>query len=159
MQVAIIAYPWHPAHGQQFRVVRRSGRRGNQLVHLDVPGGLSRELPVWMLDASICSTMSLGSPQLSLSALNELRANLHTRALQPTMGGSSKLFSTEGNFYDAGKQHRARHTTAFDTGERSSMEQKPRGQSTRRVDSGAGRSTTGSTGQSAETGTRSRRSQ
>lgn len=37
---------------------------------------MSRELPAWMVDASMCRRMELGAPQLSLAALAELRAVL-----------------------------------------------------------------------------------
>jgi hypothetical protein len=60
-------------HGRQLLLFRRQGRAGEEVVHVEVPSGMSRELPAWMCDATICGAMSLGAPQVSLSALIELR--------------------------------------------------------------------------------------
>ena len=81
---AVVEYRWHPLHGQQVRVVRRTGRGGNEVVHVEVIGDLVREVPGWMLDASICRGMILGSPELSITALVELRSALSARSVVPT---------------------------------------------------------------------------
>lgn len=80
---AVVEYRWHPLHGQQVRVVRRTGRAGNEVVHVEVSGELARELPAWMLDASSCRGMILGSPELSINALVELRSVLSGRSVVP----------------------------------------------------------------------------
>ncbi len=72
----IIAYPWHPMHGRQLAVVRRRGRRGTEVIDVEVRPGVSRELPAWMADEAACAAMSLGPAQVSAAALNELRAVL-----------------------------------------------------------------------------------
>src|SRR5688500_9399858 len=64
----------YPLHGKKVALFRRTGRHGNQVVHLELKRKYSRELPAWMIDASIYGAMTVGSPQVSASALNELRA-------------------------------------------------------------------------------------
>jgi hypothetical protein len=81
---AVVEYRWHPLHGQQVRVVRRTGRAGNEVVHVEVSGELARELPAWMLDPSICCGMRLGSPEVSIKALVELRSVLSASSVVPS---------------------------------------------------------------------------
>ena len=44
--------------------------------------GLCRELPNWMFDESYCAGMSLGPPQVSIEALNELCAAVASAAAE-----------------------------------------------------------------------------
>ena len=76
----VIAYPWHPLHGRQLPVVRRRGRRGAEVIDVEVRAGVSRELPAWMSDEAACAAMSVGPAQVSVAALNELRAVLSRRS-------------------------------------------------------------------------------
>src|SRR5438046_420850 len=80
-QSVVVHYRWHPLHGERLRVQQRSARRGEQIVHLEVRADVSWEIPVWMCDASVCAAMSVGPPQISIDALNELRGVLtnHSR--------------------------------------------------------------------------------
>ena len=75
----VIEYPWHPLHGKKVPLYRRAGRRGQQVVHVEVSDGLSRELPAWMFDAVACGRMTLGPPQASIAALNALSEVLALR--------------------------------------------------------------------------------
>ena len=73
----VVEYRWHPLHGKRVRLLRRTVHDGSAVVHVDVRGGVSRELPAWMVDASVCRGMEqLGPPEVSLAALNELRCVL-----------------------------------------------------------------------------------
>ena len=83
----VIEYPWHPLHGSTVPLIRRTGRLGSEVAHVEVRRGLCRELPAWMLDASMCAAMSLGAPQVSIEALNELRSVLTGRAAAPSAVG------------------------------------------------------------------------
>ena len=74
--LATIVYSWHPLHREQFRVVQRSGRGGEEILYLEARVGISREVPGWMCDASACAALSVGKPQIGVEALNELRAVL-----------------------------------------------------------------------------------
>jgi hypothetical protein len=87
------------------------------MVHLDVPQQISRELPAWMLDASICAAMSLGEPQVAAEALALLFRILSDRKRQSATGGSSKPLSTEGHS-DETTAKRTRRTTSAGTAPR-----------------------------------------
>ena len=88
---AVIAYPWHPLHGQKLSVVRRRGTRGTEVIDVEVQPGVSRELPAWMTDEAACAGMSLGPAQVSVAALNELRTVLSQHSTP-----SSRLESSDG---------------------------------------------------------------
>jgi hypothetical protein len=69
----VVEYRWHPLHGKRVRLYRRTVHGGVSVVHVDTDDNkTSRELPAWMVDASICGGMEVGSPQVSLAALREL---------------------------------------------------------------------------------------
>ena len=87
-QFVVVAYPWHPLHGQQVRVYGRQGRAGRQILYIEVRPGLSREIPAWMCDAAVCAAISVGSARLAIDALTELRVVLDTRSARPPGGGS-----------------------------------------------------------------------
>ena len=53
-----------------------TGSRGTEVIDVEVQPGVSRELPAWMTDEVACAGMSLGPAQVSVAALNELRAVL-----------------------------------------------------------------------------------
>src|SRR5581483_4576329 len=94
----VIEYRWHPLHGQKVPLFRRTGRRGQQVFHIDVDRKYTRELPACMIDKSVCGAMTLGPPQASIAALSELHAVLSSRAHS---GGSSKPSETEGTSDEA----------------------------------------------------------
>ncbi len=70
----MVEYRWHPLYGKRLPLYRRAGRNGVELVNVQAARGSPRELPFWMVDAAICIGMELGSPQVSVAALNQLRA-------------------------------------------------------------------------------------
>lgn len=69
-------------------MLRRRGRRDDETVDLEIRPGVSRELPAWMTEVSVCLAMSLGRPQLSIAALSELRAVLRPSLAAALVGGS-----------------------------------------------------------------------
>jgi hypothetical protein len=71
-QFVVVAYPWHPLHGQRVRVYGRQGRAGRQILYIEVQPGLSRELPAWMCDGAVCAAITLGSPRIAVAGLTEL---------------------------------------------------------------------------------------
>src|SRR5260370_10187433 len=79
-QFVVVAYPWHPLHGQQVRVYGRQGRAGRQILYIEVRPGLSREIPAWMCDAAVCAALSLGSARSAIDALSVLRDVVATRS-------------------------------------------------------------------------------
>ncbi len=86
---AVIAYRWHPLHGQKLPIVRRRGRRGTEIIDVEVQPGVSRELPAWMTDEAACAGMSVGSAQVSVAALTELRAVLSSPSTTSSLLESS----------------------------------------------------------------------
>ncbi len=60
---------------------------GKEYVHVETRGKFSRELPSWMLDDAICSSMDTGAPMLSIDGLRELaevvRADLVATTIAP----------------------------------------------------------------------------
>ncbi|MCK6590688.1 MAG: DUF5372 family protein [Polyangiaceae bacterium] len=75
-----IHYRWHPLFGRSLRVVRYITRIGRDFVHCEMPDSTVARIPRWMTDATECSAMAMGTPQLSLDALVELRRLLDTIA-------------------------------------------------------------------------------
>jgi hypothetical protein len=75
-----VEYRWHPLFGKELRLFRRTAHAGAAVVHVEASGTVSRELPAWMVDSSICKGMELGPPQVSIAALNELRLAIGMRA-------------------------------------------------------------------------------
>ena len=99
-QFVVVAYPWHPLHGQRVRVYGRQRRAGRQILYIEVQPGISRDIPAWMCDAAVCATISSGPARIAVAALTELRAVLDLcstgrqfdRSLTPVMtkGGSNE---------------------------------------------------------------------
>ena len=75
----VVEYRWHPLHGKKLRLFRRTVHGGAAVVHVEASGTISRELPAWMVDGSICGGMELGPAQVSIAALNELRRALDAK--------------------------------------------------------------------------------
>ena len=81
-----VRYPWHPLFGQSL-VVRGERRRARQFVLLcarrDEVRVRSFEMPAWMLDEGVCSSMHLADePRVSWTALTELRRLLSDMACE-----------------------------------------------------------------------------
>ena len=75
----VVEYRWHPLYGKKLRLLRRTAHGGAAVVHVETSRTVSRELPAWMVDGSVCRGMELGPPQVSIAALNELRAVITER--------------------------------------------------------------------------------
>ncbi len=97
-QFVVVAYPWHPLHGQRVRVYSRQGRAGRQILYIEVQPGLSREIPAWMCDAAVCAAITSGSPRIAVDALTELRTVLDTRSAgRPSDGSLTSSTTKEGS--------------------------------------------------------------
>jgi hypothetical protein len=79
-EVVVVAYPWHPLHGQRVRVYRQQGRSGREILYIEVRPGLSREIPAWMCDNASCAAITSGTAQIAVAGLIELRAVLGRRS-------------------------------------------------------------------------------
>src|SRR3954451_9444275 len=96
-QFVVVAYPWHPLHGQRVRVYGRQGRAGRQILYIEVRPGLSREIPAWMCDGAACATITSGSAQIALAGLIELRAVLDGHSAgEPAAPSSTSSTAKEG---------------------------------------------------------------
>jgi hypothetical protein len=146
----VVEYRWHPLYGKRVRLMRRTVHEGSAVVHVDVRGRVSRELPAWMVDASVCCGMELGPPEVSLAALNELRSVLSAAAA----GSVSKpvsSFHEEGGSGERAATKTVQSTVAAVTGLQSTT--KPHGgkrkggsnQSSRRPVAGSSSRTDGAT--------------
>ena len=94
-EFAVVEYRWHPLHGKRLLVIRRTGRRGSEVLHVETRRGIAKELPAWMFDRATCSTMSLGPPQDSIEALLELREILDLASPRLPKDASSTLLEGE----------------------------------------------------------------
>ncbi|TVQ37707.1 MAG: hypothetical protein EA356_03875, partial [Geminicoccaceae bacterium] len=72
----VVQYRWHPLFGRRVRCHYGEKRAGGEVVHLEVAPGVVTTLPAWMLDPLACAGMELGSPRVTIDALNELHALL-----------------------------------------------------------------------------------
>jgi hypothetical protein len=72
----VVAYRWHPLHGERLRLYQRTRRDGREILYVEVGAGVSREVPAWMCDAAACGAISVGPPEIGIGTLNELRAVL-----------------------------------------------------------------------------------
>ncbi|MFL9944303.1 hypothetical protein, partial [Paraburkholderia graminis] len=144
LKFVTMEYPWHPLHGQQLQVVRRKGRGATEVIHVEVRNGLSRELPGWMFDKARCETMSLGSPEVALNALMELRDVLACETTLSSDGGSSSslIRKREGNS-DETIVDDPKEATGSITGT-GRADASPPGANTRRTDTGSSRPASGS---------------
>src|SRR5687767_3282539 len=91
----MVEYPWHPLRGKRLRLVRRTGHRGRDSVHVETRSGASSELPAWMCSASACASMTLGPPLVRVGALNELRAVLTAMLANRSLSRSSSFSPKE----------------------------------------------------------------
>ena len=75
----VVEYRWHPLYRKKLRLLRRTAHSGAAVVHVETSRTVSRELPAWMVDGPLCRGMDLGPPQVSIVALNDLRAAIALR--------------------------------------------------------------------------------
>ena len=108
-------YRWHPLHGKRVRLLRRTVHDGSAVVHVDVRRNVSRELPAWMVDPSVCCGMELGPPEVSLAALNELRSVLGAASADSVSKPVSSLHK-EGGSGEKASTRTAQSTVAAVTG-------------------------------------------
>jgi len=78
-----VHYPWHPAHGRELDVQYREVRRGEVAFVCVMSDGSGQTIPAWAFDAAACAGMTLGTPRVSLQALDHLRAILREVGSDP----------------------------------------------------------------------------
>lgn len=77
-----VQYRWHAYFGVDVKVYR-SYRRGDGLyVGIERDPGVAVMAPAWVLDATICGLMTLGSPQVSTAGLLDLSSILTSQGFR-----------------------------------------------------------------------------
>src|SRR5438105_15906176 len=71
-RIAKVLYRWHPLFNQTMTVRRSTGQNPPHLL-CELPDGSLTVIPKWMTEVEVCSALSLGKPEVSLSALRRLR--------------------------------------------------------------------------------------
>ena len=74
----VVEYRWHPLYGKELPLKARRKIDNSEILRVESNHAGSHDLPAWMVDASICRGMELGTPQVSVAALVELRAFVDT---------------------------------------------------------------------------------
>ncbi len=60
-ELAVVHYRWHPQFGEEIRIAHPKYRRGEDVAVFETPDRSHTVLPAWMLDAGVCTAMTLGS--------------------------------------------------------------------------------------------------
>ena len=81
-QEVTIHYRWHALYGRTVRRFYAEKRTGIDVVLVEGEPGAAIVVAAWMLDPSVCASMTIGAPQVSLPALSELHHLLLERGLQ-----------------------------------------------------------------------------
>lgn len=68
-----VHYRWHPYFGLKVCIRRVEQRATGQFLKVEGPSGVVVSIPGWMVDALACADMSIGQPQVDLTALSELK--------------------------------------------------------------------------------------
>jgi len=75
-QICRVHYRWHAYFGSDVRVFRVYQSGNEQYAALERDPGVAVMAPAWVLNAAVCSTLSLGMPLVSIAALNDLHGVL-----------------------------------------------------------------------------------
>lgn len=92
-----VEYRWHPHFSLAIRVRQPVGENGEQLL-CELTDGARIVIPRWMTEAAACAGFSEGSPQVSVTALRQLRELLdrlvREKSNTDTRGSSPKSAET-----------------------------------------------------------------
>lgn len=72
LRMVAVQYRWHP-HFSVELAVRREGGQNRQQLLCELPDGTLSLIPKWMTEVDVCAGLSVGNPQVSVSALRRLR--------------------------------------------------------------------------------------
>ena len=79
-----VHYRWHALHGRKVRQLYAERRSGREVVVVEAAPGVAIVLAAWMLDPTICATMSLGTPTIDVAGLADLDRLLKALGLRRT---------------------------------------------------------------------------
>jgi hypothetical protein len=77
-----VHYRWHALYGRTVRRFYSERRTGIDVVLVEGEPGAAIVVASWMLDPSVCASMTISAPQVSLPALSELHQLLMERGLR-----------------------------------------------------------------------------
>jgi hypothetical protein len=75
-----VHYRWHPLYGQIARINRSVPCGNGELLFCELPDGTRGTLPSWMTDAAACAALTVGTPVVAITALQELQVLLDVLA-------------------------------------------------------------------------------
>ena len=79
-----VHYRWHALHGRKVRQLYAERRSGREVVVVEAAPGVAILLAAWMLDPTVCATMSLGAPTIDIAGLADLDRLLKALGLRRT---------------------------------------------------------------------------
>src|SRR5215213_10296892 len=88
-----VHYRWHALHGRKVRQLYAERRSGREVVVVEAEPGVAIVLAAWMLNPTICATMSLSTPTIDVAGLADLDRLLKALGLRRTC--SDELPPTE----------------------------------------------------------------
>src|SRR5215213_7406251 len=113
-----VAYTWHPWHGRSVRaheVVERATGSWARCGLAGADAARLREIPAWMLDASVCRSMrKSAAPVAALSALAALRALL-SEVMASAAAGSVPAAAVASRGQERGDRHAPPPSPASET--------------------------------------------
>src|ERR1700742_4779304 len=77
-----VHFRWHALHGRKVRQLYAERRSGREVVVVEAEPGVAIVIAAWMLDPTICATMSFGAPTPDVAGLAELDRLLRARGLR-----------------------------------------------------------------------------
>ena len=92
-----IHYRWHALYGRTVRRLYSEKRTGIDVVLVEGEPGAAIVVTAWMLDPSVCASMTIGAPQVSLAALSELRHLLMERGLRQSFPDDDRVVEGASN--------------------------------------------------------------
>jgi hypothetical protein len=92
-KTVVLHYRWHPLCGLTLRVVRQQKYADRVYLVCEDPFGTSCSFPGWMCNPE-CSGFSLGTPQISVEALLELRHLLDSLQVASTCDTALQISSS-----------------------------------------------------------------
>ncbi len=105
-QICRVHYRWHAYFGSDVRVFRVYQSGDEQYAALERDPGVVVMAPAWVLNAAVCSTLSLGMPLVSIAALNDLHGHCQVvcQRLQRAVGGVVRR-SSQGHSHSKDRGH------------------------------------------------------
>src|SRR5438132_12924904 len=99
-----VHYRWHPLFGRSLKTIRQVNRTDGEHRHCELTDGTIARIPTWMTDAGSCANYSLGSPEISVCALMDLRQLLDVLHQTPDCNAPSPNAQSLEDMHDESNQ-------------------------------------------------------